>query len=60
MLEETKEDNVDDRAKNYARLFRCQYCEGSRLHSCTGYDCREAYDKAYKKGQALFDGRSEE
>ena len=41
-------------AKNYADLFCCQFCEGSRLHTCTGYDCKVAYEKAYRKGQFLF------
>lgn len=59
-MEEKKKNDKDTRAENYARLFCCQYCEGSRLHTCTGYDCREAYAIAYRKGQALFDGRAEE
>ena len=24
------------------------FCKGSRLHTCTGYDCREPYKKAYE------------
>lgn len=57
MLEEKAEKMQSDRAamaKNYADLFCCQFCEGSRLHTCTGYDCKEAYGKAYRKGQFLF------
>lgn len=24
----------------------CRFCVGSRLHTCTGYDCRRAIEKA--------------
>lgn len=26
----------------------CRFCIGSRLHTCTGYDCRDAIEKAEK------------
>ncbi len=35
-------------ARDYARECACNFCRGSRLHSCTGYDCREPYRRAYE------------
>lgn len=36
------------KAVEYAKHYACNFCKGSRLHSCTGYDCREPYQKAYE------------
>lgn len=35
-------------AVEYAKLNACNFCKGSRLHSCTGYDCRKPYQEAYE------------
>lgn len=43
-----EEKTADDTANDYAKLQCCHFCAGSHLHSCTGYDCREPYEKAYK------------
>lgn len=43
-----EERKVDAAANDYAKLHCCRFCTGSRLHSCTGYDCREPYQKAYE------------
>ena len=39
---------------DYAKLHCCRFCAGSRLHSCTGYDCREPYQRAYEYAKAQF------
>lgn len=38
----------EEKAKNYAKLYACNFCKGSRFHSCTGYSCKEPHDKAYE------------
>lgn len=35
-------------ANNYAMQHKCEWCEGSKLHSCTRCDCREPYRRAYE------------
>ena len=35
-------------ASDYAKLHSCEFCKGSKLRSCTGYDCRESYRRAYE------------
>lgn len=35
-------------AWDFAKACACHFCKGSRLHSCTGYDCREPYKRAYE------------
>lgn len=52
---ETK--RIEVAAWDYARACACCFCKGSRLHSCTGYSCMEAYKKAYeyaKKNEKLL------
>ena len=34
-------------AKDYAKMNSCKFCKGSRLHTCTGYSCKEPYQRAY-------------
>ncbi len=41
-------------ASDYAKLHCCRFCKGSRLHSCTGYDCREPYKAAYEYAKGKF------
>lgn len=36
------------RAEGYARLHCCDFCHGRHFHTCSGYDCREAFNKAYR------------
>lgn len=41
-------DKLRERAANdYAKMNSCKFCKGSRLHSCTGYSCKEPYQRAY-------------
>lgn len=40
------------KAVEYAKCCACNFCKGSRLHTCTGYDCREPYQKAYEYAMA--------
>ena len=38
------EEKLQERAaSDYAKLHSCEFCKGSKLYSCTGYDCREPY-----------------
>lgn len=32
----------------YARLHACEFCGGSRLHTCTGCLCLKPYKEAYE------------
>lgn len=32
--------------EEWVKLNTCKFCVGSHLHSCTGYDCKEAVKKA--------------
>lgn len=43
-----KERQTEAKAWDYAKVCACNFCIGSHLHSCTGYDCREPYNKAFK------------
>ena len=45
---EIKKKYKEIQARNYAEACACNFCTGGRLHSCTGYDCREPYNKAYE------------
>lgn len=38
----------------YARLHACEFCRGSRLHTCTGYRCQKPYREAYKYAEEHF------
>ena len=39
--------------EEWVRMNTCKFCVGSRLHSCTGYDCRDAL----KDAEEYFDRR---
>lgn len=41
-----------NKALEYAKHCSCHFCKGSRLHTCTGYGCREPYQKAYEYAKA--------
>lgn len=45
---ENEKRQIEAKAWDYAKVCACNFCIGSRLHSCTGYDCREPYNKAYE------------
>ncbi len=40
--------------EEYADLHLCEYCEGDRLHSCTGYKCKEPYKRAYEQARKQY------
>ena len=40
--------------EEYAKLHACEFCRGSRLHTCTGYRCLKPYREAYKYAEAHF------
>lgn len=44
---EYEEKRQERAASDYAKLHSCEFCKGSKLYSCTGYDCREPYRQAY-------------
>lgn len=43
-----EEKEVEAAAWDYAKISACKFCKGNKLHSCTGFDCREPYQKAYE------------
>lgn len=43
-----KKHQTEAKAWDYAKACACHFCKGSRLHTCTGYDCREPYNKAFE------------
>ena len=46
-------------ASDYAKLHSCEFCKGSKLYSCTGYDCREPYRRAYEYALSHISERQE-
>lgn len=40
--------------EEYAKLHACEFCRGSRLHTCTGYRCQQPYREAYRYAEAHF------
>lgn len=38
----------------YAKLHACEFCRGSRLHTCTGYRCIKPYKEAYEYAEKHF------
>lgn len=48
------ESQQERQAVEYAKQCACNYCKGYALHSCTGYDCREPYQKAYEYAKGYY------
>lgn len=40
--------------EEYAKLHACEFCRGSRIHTCTSYRCQQPYSEAYKYAEKLF------
>ena len=40
--------------EDYAKLHACEFCRGSRLHTCTSYRCQQPYREAYKYAEKHF------
>lgn len=40
--------------EEYAKLHACEFCRGSRLHTCTSYRCQQPYREAYKCAEKHF------
>lgn len=40
--------------EEYAKLHACEFCRGSRIHTCTGYRCQQPYREAYKYAEKHF------
>ena len=40
--------------EEYAKLHACEFCRGSRLHTCMGYRCQQPYREAYKYAEKHF------
>ena len=45
---EARQQAEQAQANDYAKRHCCAFCIGSRLHTCTGYDCRKPYREAYR------------
>ena len=46
LLDDRRQEEI--KAERYAKMNCCNSCKGSRLHTCTGYDCRLPYRAAYE------------
>ena len=40
--------------EEYEKLHACEFCRGSRLHTCTSYRCQQPYREAYKYAEKHF------
>lgn len=38
--------------EEYVKLHACEFCKGSRLHTCTSYRCQKSYREAYEYAKA--------
>jgi len=56
---EYEEKRQERAASDYAKLHSCEFCSGSKLYSCTGYDCREPYRRAYEYALSRIRERQE-
>lgn len=56
---EYEEKRKERAASDYAKLHSCEFCKGSKLYSCTGYDCREPYRRAYEYALSRIRERQE-
>lgn len=56
---EYEEKRQERAASDYAKLHSCEFCKGSKLYSCTGYDCREPYRRAYEYALSRMGERQE-
>lgn len=56
---EYEEKRQERAASDYAKLHSCEFCKGSKLYSCTGYDCREPYRQAYNYALSRIRERQE-
>ena len=56
---EYEEKRQERAASDYAKLHSCEFCGGSKLYSCTGYDCREPYRRAYEYALSRMGERQE-
>jgi hypothetical protein len=49
------EDEVKQKIKEYARLHACNFCPGSRHHTCTSFSCKEPHEKARRYAETHID-----
>lgn len=56
---EYEEKRQERAASDYAKLHSCEFCKGSKLYNCTGYDCREPYRRAYEYALSRIRERQE-
>ena len=56
---EYEEKRQERAASDYAKLHSCEFCKGSKLYSCTGYDCREPYRRSYEYALSRIRERQE-
>lgn len=56
---EYEEKRQERAASDYAKLHSCEFCKGGKLYSCTGYDCREPYRRAYEYALSRIRERQE-
>lgn len=46
-------------AEEYAQLYACHFCQGRNLHTCTGYSCKEPYQRAYEQATEKYSRKNE-
>ena len=59
MDDKKPEERARGMAAGLALLKGCEFCKGSKLYSCTGYDCREPYRQAYEYALSRIRERQE-
>ena len=50
------EQDSEKQAKEYARLYACDFCMGGKMHTCTRYSCQQPYQEAYEYAKKRFAG----
>ena len=47
-LPELLSEEIKWKTKAWAKMNTCNFCKGSEFHTCSGFECKEPYEKAYE------------
>ena len=47
-LQELLSEEIRWKTKAWAKMNTCNFCKGSEFHTCSGFECKEPYEKAYE------------
>lgn len=47
-LQELLKEEVKRNTEAWAKMHTCNFCKGSEFHTCSGFECKEPYEKAYE------------